>query len=143
MRDSTKQNPLHSAPTACYPSTHSNQVLTIVDDGNNYPEPPDFNEALTNRLTARQRQSSAGVEHIYSRKQIETAFLETFDLIGGVPRLALWANNEENYGLFLQLLLKLAPKEAAQAMKGQVLEYRSNLPSSPLVRNEREDITDV
>ena len=38
------------------------------------------------------------IERIYSRKQIEQSFLETFELVGGVPRLASWANDEENYG---------------------------------------------
>ena len=66
-------------------------------------------EQLAAKLNVR---GTTNVTPIFSRKQIEQAFLETFDLVGGVPRLALWANQEENYSAFLQLLLKLAPKEA-------------------------------
>lgn len=72
------------------------------------------------------------VDRIYSRKQIEQAFLETFDLVGGVPRLAAWAHEQENYGEFLKLLTKFAPKDVVQANMGQVIEYRSNVPQSPL-----------
>jgi hypothetical protein len=87
------------------------------------------------RLTDRQRRKleSGGVERIWSRKEIEQAFIETFDLIGGIPRLALWANNEENYGEFLKLLMRLAPKDVLRKA-ATVLEYRSNVPSSPLAR---------
>ena len=93
----------------------------------------DFGQALQQKLTDRQRKKVANpnVETIYSRRQIEQAFLETFELTGGIPRLSIWANDPENYGTFLQLLMKMAPKEAQQ-VAGTVLEYRSNVPSSPL-----------
>jgi hypothetical protein len=78
------------------------------------------------------------VEKVFSRRQIEQAFLESFEMIGGVPRLAIWANDPENYGTFLQLMMKLAPKEAATNLAGQVLEYRSNIPPSPLNRPPKE-----
>lgn len=74
------------------------------------------------------------IERIYSRKQIEQSFLETFELVGGVPRLASWANDEENYGQFLKLLMVMAPKEAMAQHTGNVIEYRSNIPASPLNR---------
>ena len=93
----------------------------------------DFGVALQNKLTARQRREleHPNVQPMFSRRQIEQAFLETFELTGGIPRLAIWANDPANYGTFLQLLMKMAPKEAQQAA-GTVLEYRSNVPSSPL-----------
>lgn len=96
----------------------------------------DIVEALNNQLTERQRRRDAalGVERIWSRKQIEQAFIETFELVGGIPRLAIWANDPDNYGKFLELLMKLAPKDAGKAMSAQVLEYRSNVPQSPLNR---------
>lgn len=96
----------------------------------------DFNNALQNQLTERQRKldQSRGVQRIWSRKQIEQAFIETFEMVGGVPRLAIWANDPENYKDFLMLLMKLAPKDTGSAIAGQILEYRSNVPSSPLNR---------
>lgn len=109
----------------------------------------DFDLALQRQLSERQRKKNGGVEKIYSRKMIETAFLETFEMVGGVPRLAIWANSEENYGTFLQLLMKIAPKEMVGQQLGQVLEYRSSVPQSPLNRPKAEpeveegDFTDV
>ena len=77
---------------------------------------------------------NSNVERIYSRKQIEQAFLETFEIIGGVPRLASWANDDENYTQFLKLLMVMAPKEAIAQNTGNIIEYRSNIPASPLNR---------
>ena len=102
----------------------------------------DFELALQRQLSERQRKKNSGVEKVFSRRQIEQAFLETFEMVGGIPRLAIWANEPENYGTFLQLMMKLAPKEALQNQVGAVLEYRSNVPPSPLNRpaaSEPED----
>lgn len=91
---------------------------------------PDIDGALARTLTERQLRSP-NVQRIWSRKAIEQAFLETFELVGGIPRLALWANNEDNYGEFLKLMMKMAPKEQQQEL-ASVIEYRSNIPPSPL-----------
>ena len=102
----------------------------------------DFDVALQRQLSERQRKKNSNVERVYSRRQIEQAFLESFEMVGGVPRLAIWANKEENYGEFLKLMMKLAPKEATAAQLGQVLKYQSLVPSSPLNRpaaSEPED----
>lgn len=77
------------------------------------------------------------VERIYSRKRVEQAFLEVFELIGGVPRLALWANQEENYGEYLKLFAKLMPKTDTKEV-ATLLEYHSRVPQSALNRREPE-----
>lgn len=104
----------------------------------------DFNKALQAQLTERQRRmdEKRGVQRIWSRKQIEQAFIETFEMVGGVPRLAIWANQEENYKDFLMLLMRLAPKDTGAALAGQVLEYRSNVPQSPLNRPKAAEVAD-
>lgn len=88
---------------------------------------------LLQGLMDRERLSKQNVRKLFSRKTIEQGFLECFDLVGGVPRLALWANDPANYTEFLKLLVKFAPKEVGEQM-GQVLEYHSNVPQSPLNR---------
>lgn len=103
----------------------------------------DFDLALQRQLSERQRKKNGGVERVFSRRAIEQAFIESFEMVGGVPRLAIWASKEENYGQFLTLLMKLAPKEAMAAQLGQVLEYRSNIPASPLNRPAPEKAPDV
>ena len=85
------------------------------------------------------RKRDSNVEKIYSRRAVEQAFLETFELVGGVPRLALWANEPENYGKFVELILKLAPKESARELDSMVIEYRSLVPSSALNNSDVSD----
>lgn len=99
----------------------------------------DINVALQKQLTDRQRRKDAksNVERMWTPKQIQNAFIETFELIGGVPRLAIWANEPENYEAFLKMVITLAPKGAAALLgekTGQVIEYRSSIPQSPLNR---------
>lgn len=98
------------------------------------PTNEDFQNRLFEKLTERQIrniQNGGNVTRIFSRKEIEQAFLETFDLVGGVPRLAIWANDPENYALFLQLMSKLFPK-GIEEKGGQVLNYISRVPQSAL-----------
>lgn len=50
-----------------------------------------------------------------SRKNLEQAFLTSFELIGGVPRLALWA--DQNPTQFYGLLSKLFPQHVESKFK--------------------------
>lgn len=90
-----------------------------------------FDQSLSRSLAERQRLSNASVQKLYSRRALEQGFLECFELVGGIPRLALWANDPENYGEFLKLLMKFAPKEV-EKQAGQVIQYMSSIPESPL-----------
>lgn len=98
----------------------------------------EFDRQLAQNLAKRDRLKASSVEKLFSRKQMEQGFLECFELIGGVPRLAIWANDPANYKDFLQLLTKFAPKDT-QEQVGRVLEYRSNVPTSPLNRPAESD----
>jgi hypothetical protein len=49
------------------------------------------------------------------RTQVVDAFLDAMQLIGGTPRLALWAN--ENPTEFFKLYAKLAPRQLEQETK--------------------------
>lgn len=92
-----------------------------------------FDQALNKNLRERKRLANENVQKLYSRRTMEQGFLECFELIGGVPRLAIWANDPENYGEFLKLLMKFAPKDGTERV-GQVINYVSNVPQSPLNR---------
>ncbi len=50
----------------------------------------------------------------FNRKQVVTAFSNAFELIGGVPRLALWA--DENPSDFFKLYSRLLPSQASSAL---------------------------
>lgn len=51
----------------------------------------------------------------YTRQQVVNAFHDSFELIGGVPRLAAWAHM--NPDKFFQLYAKLLPSQAQQEVK--------------------------
>lgn len=50
----------------------------------------------------------------FSRKEVVAAFQSAFELIGGVPRLALWAHNNE--GDFYRIYGKLLPSQSQQLL---------------------------
>lgn len=50
------------------------------------------------------------------RKQVVNAFQDAFELIGGTPRLAIWA--DENPTEFYRLYSKLMPKESTTETTG-------------------------
>jgi hypothetical protein len=67
------------------------------------------------------------------------AISDTFDLIGGVPRLALWA--DRNPGQFYtKLYARTLVAESTQNVSGQITII-SSIPRSPL-DGEYEDVTD-
>lgn len=91
-----------------------------------------FDEALDIALTQRQIANSQGKNpRKINRAEVEAGFLEAFELVGGVTRLAIWANNEKNYGEFLKLYSRLLPKEVDEKVK-ETFVYVSNVPPSPL-----------
>lgn len=65
------------------------------------------------------------------RKFVENAFNACFDLIGGVPRLALWA--DQNPGEFFKLYAKMMPEveKANQALNAQI-NITNHIPRSAL-----------
>jgi hypothetical protein len=100
-------------------------------------------DALMSKLAERQlARMQSGVEREFSRKQIQDAFIETFDLVGGVPRLALWANDPANYKDFITLLMKLAPKEQMAEKANAAIVYQSLVPQSSLVKRNGEQIAE-
>ena len=98
-----------------------------------------FDLALQIQLDRRKALSTEQVQRIFSRKDVEQGMLECFDLIGGVPRLALWANDPKNYGEFLKLLSKLFPKEALEK-SAQVINFLPSIPDSPLNRPQPDQM---
>lgn len=66
-----------------------------------------------------------------SRKRVVQAFLDAFEMIGGMPRLAVWAN--ENPGDFYKLYARLLPSQASQALgEENVMRVIHVLPRGPL-----------
>jgi hypothetical protein len=100
-----------------------------------------FEEALDIALTQRQLSLATGGKRVRpSRREVEEGFLEAFELVGGISRLAMWANNPANYGDFLKLYAKMIPKEVAEDA-GQTFIYQSNVPPSAL--NKPAELTRI
>ena len=67
----------------------------------------------------------------FSRKDVVSAFVNAFELIGGTPRLALWAHNNE--GDFFKLYSRLLPSQASSALgEANELVIRHVLPRGKL-----------
>ena len=67
----------------------------------------------------------------YDRQRVVSAFTEAFDLIGGVPRLAMWAH--VNPTEFFKLYAKLLPQSNTLDIMGKMsFTIQPALPPSPL-----------
>lgn len=67
----------------------------------------------------------------FSRKDVVSAFTNAFELIGGTPRLALWAH--ENESDFYKLYSRLLPSQASQALgEANEIVIKHVLPRGPL-----------
>lgn len=93
-----------------------------------------WDDALGITLTERQVRIATGQSRPkgMTRRELEHNFMEVFELVGGVPRLAFWANNPENYGEFIKIMARFVPKEMEKAGEGAKVVYVSSVPQSPL-----------
>jgi len=67
----------------------------------------------------------------FDRQKVVLAFQEAFELVGGIPRLAMYAHN--NYGEFLKIYGKLIPAANLHDHAGQIEHIiRPALPKSKL-----------
>ena len=62
-----------------------------------------------------------------NRADIEAAFVNAFEMVGGVPRLALYA--DANYGEFIKIFGRLLPKESLQVHDGEIRLVHAIAPS--------------
>ena len=78
-------------------------------EGEDIPDelPPALSMEETFEWMAERRSQKISVPRskAHSRKDVETAFHQAFELIGGVPRLAVWGHN--NPGEFFKIYSKL------------------------------------
>tara|TARA_R110002020_G_scaffold171233_2_gene361203 strand:+ start:198 stop:599 length:402 start_codon:yes stop_codon:yes gene_type:complete len=67
----------------------------------------------------------------FTRKDVVQSFQSAFELIGGVPRLAIWAN--ENETEFFKLYSRLLPSQASSALgESNTLKIELAVKPSPL-----------
>lgn len=83
------------------------QVLEPPDEYAFGLEPPAGLEEMGDQL-----QKARGIPREFNRKTVARAFHDAFELIGGVPRLAVWAHQNETE--FYKLYARLMPNAASQ-----------------------------
>ena len=74
------------------------------------------------------------VPRTVGRANLESAFLNAFELIGGQSRLALWAN--DNPGEFFKLTARLFPQAITGADGKEPIKILHAIAPSPLDRRE-------
>lgn len=93
----------------------------------------DKTEQVLTELAASKRNIPAirRKEDGFSRMDVVNAFNNAFQMIGGVPRLALWAN--ENPDKFYPLYTKLMPSTAVNiSAEGNTIIIEHAIPATPL-----------
>ncbi|TXH55956.1 MAG: hypothetical protein E6Q97_07595 [Desulfurellales bacterium] len=83
------------------------------EDGN--PVGGAMGQVFTTMVSRHNAKLSVPKSNRYTRQQVVNAFHDSFELIGGVPRLAAWAHL--NPDKFFQLYAKLLPSQAQSEVK--------------------------
>lgn len=117
------------------------------------PREPDFNDRVleySDQLSdflSDQAKVSLGINRVpkkgSQRERFLQALSEAFEIVGGVPRLALWA--DKNYGEFAKLLGKQVPSLVQNAMLVKAtgnVTIVSAIPQSPLDGEEEKRVVD-
>jgi hypothetical protein len=67
----------------------------------------------------------------FTRKDVVQSFQSAFELIGGIPRLAIWANNNETD--FFKLYARLLPSQASSSLgEANVMRIEMAIKPGPL-----------
>jgi len=77
----------------------------------------------------------------FNRDQVVNAFARAFEILGGIPRLALWGN--ENYGDFAKLYAKLLPATSVQLGDIGQLNIIHSLPPTALDQHPGYPVHDI
>lgn len=128
MTDSAKEL---STGTDITPATPESELSTLPTET---LEPP-MQELCLNMAPIEQL-ASGKVVHLprnphFSRRDVVNAFQTAFELVGGVPRLAIWA--DQNYDQYMKLYSRLLPSQTSSALgEANVLRIEMAILPSPL-----------
>lgn len=104
----------------------------VYDDTNEYSETAEKCKELAGIANSGNGVSRISVPRELKRARVVNAFQDAFELIGGVPRLALWGDQHPTdfYKLYARLLPVEASQRGSQATEERVI--RHVLPPGPL-----------
>lgn len=105
------------------------------EDTEPYSEAAKMGQELTGMAESGNGVTRLHVPRELKRERVVHAFQEAFELIGGVPRLAHWA--DQSPSSFYKLYARLLPTQANQQLEhsGEI-RVRHVLPRGPLDENE-------
>lgn len=86
------------------------RTVIYDDDEQVFKIERDTSKTLAKMAAAHKKQLAIPRTSAFSRQDVIDAFQDSFELIGGVPRLAIWAH--DNPDKFYQLYAKLLPSSA-------------------------------
>lgn len=112
------------------------EIRTVeYEDTEPYSEAAKMGQELTGLAESGNGVTRLSVPRELKRERVVHAFQEAFELIGGVPRLAHWA--DQSPSAFYKLYARLLPTQANQQLEhsGEI-RVRHVLPRGPLDENE-------
>jgi hypothetical protein len=122
-------------PAEEYVEAEETETERVYDDPEPYSKVAEDCQELTKLATSGNGVSRISVPRELHRKRVVNAFQDAFELIGGVPRLAHWA--DQSPSAFYKLYARLLPTTAQQQLEhsGEII-VKHVLPRGPLDEQE-------
>ena len=124
-------NIIQFIPADKFDEKKNKEVERVYQDPEEYSEEARIGKELTQVATQGDGVSRIRVPREISRTHMRDIFNDVFELVGGVPRMAHWA--DRNYGEFMKLYARLLPSAMATQMEhtGEIV-IRHVLPKGAL-----------
>ena len=118
-------------PADDYKEASDDETERVYEDPQPYSEVAEDCKELSKLATSGNGVSRISVPRELQRKRVVNAFQDAFELIGGVPRLAHWA--DQSPSAFYKLYARLLPSTAQQQLEhsGEII-VKHVLPRGPL-----------
>ena len=118
-------------PAEEYVESEEAETERVYKDPQPYSDVAEDCKELTSLATSGNGVSRISVPRELQRKRVVNAFQDAFELIGGVPRLAHWA--DQSPSAFYKLYARLLPTTAQQQLEhsGEII-VKHVLPRGPL-----------
>jgi len=122
-------------PAEDYQEVEQEATERVYEDPQPYSDVAEDCKELTKLATSGNGVSKISVPRELQRKRVVNAFQDAFELIGGVPRLAHWA--DQSPSAFYKLYARLLPTTAQQQLEhsGEII-VKHVLPRGPLDEQE-------
>ncbi len=118
-------------PAEDYVEAEQEETQRVYDDEQPYSDAAKMGQELSGLAESGNGVSRISVPRELQRKRVVNAFQDAFELIGGVPRLAHWA--DQSPSAFYKLYARLLPTTAQQQLEhsGEII-VKHVLPRGPL-----------